>query len=340
MAILVAFGALIVGLRRDEAVVVPPTDTAVVDPVVVDPTLPAPAPPADEIATTVRAVAVVDEFVRAFNAGDLDGTLALLDPEVIGTRVFGSAVADPVDDELDDRMSIEIRIANGLGSGTELSVHDCVETDRGTRPDATSLVCRWEERTGVVQAIGGEPIPAEAVVSVTDGALAEIHLGVGSPNFLTLGRPFSNWLDRYHPEVAAALDVAPSDRDTSFDLGVTEVEWAHRWAEFLDTYECAADQFCAVSVERWVAEYDDQCLAEPESRDRPSMALFEYMRGVPPTVEQSPARRELMAVDAELLGVDGPAPPSDEVPALQQRRSDAMAQLGIAEACRPLPPSD
>lgn len=329
VAIVVATSALVVGLRQDDPIVDPSTV-----PASVVSTLPAPAaiPSTIDPLRIDRALATIDAFVRAFNGGDLDGALAVVSNDFNGTEVYGTGEARPDTDQVGDKAFVAITVARGVGAGTQLAVRDCAAADQ-QRPAGVTLVCRWEVSDPVVQAVDGDPAVAEALIVAGD-AIVETHLGFGLPEPNTLGKPFLDWMKRYHPDAVPGLVRLPSDIEQAFELGASEADWARRWGAFLDEYECEPSEFCTITIERWVSEYDQQCLTAPEPVDVPAPALVEHMRGIPSTIETADQRRSLAEADAILAGLD-PMPDDVTIPELEQRRARAMAELGIDERCRP-----
>ncbi len=291
-------------------------------------TAPVTAPPTLPPAGLEDARAVATSLFDAYNAGRTDELLSLLSDDVELSEDYHGLPPDPDNAEVVPAAEFENLRAWELAQGQEWADPVCDVADEQLESGAT-LSCRWETKDALMQAVDGAPAATQALIVVSDGEIVELHL-VFAPAFDTLSGPFHGWLslyspEEYVPEVVDAYCCAAGTRDESELRGRVRAAWASRWATWLETWGCDPGGPCNADVDDWVAEYSRWC-----GRLKIEW-LVEEMTFIPRPIG-NPAAARLFDADQSLT--DG-THSDEQVAELQQRRLDAMIELGIRESCHP-----
>lgn len=194
------------------------------------PVTPSPsASPSGETTLDVRtedALATVDEYFAAYDAGDIEGMMALLTPDA---RV-GFAGEDwglQTWRHLHEWKAAE---------GTVMLPRDCAST-QSDESDSVTVTCEYGQQEYLSQVVDASVVPHTATFVVGPAGITLLDQDFGPPDFLTYGRPFSAWMDAHHPDDADAVGCCGWESvEDARGKGALLAEYADLWAAWLEDH--------------------------------------------------------------------------------------------------------
>jgi ketosteroid isomerase-like protein len=194
----------------------------------------------DNPALTVDgALAVSDEFIEAFNAGDADAVLALLTSDVALSERYTDE--GPSFEALDPAF-FEQHLAWSTAQGTTFTSPECVVTDEGTAA-AVTVSCEFGWLNAAKAAVGLSPVPTVLTMVVTRSGISQAafeypgEFGVGDFGAGSDGRGhFDTWLVANHADDMEGIGYGEWDSVAVAEQGgILLALYVEEWAAFLET---------------------------------------------------------------------------------------------------------
>ena len=181
------------------------------------------------------ALAVVEAFLAAFNAGDADVEIGLFIPEASISDNFGNdwVVA-----------GWEMALAWDIAQGTILTPADCTVADVSS-PDGVTVTCESGTFNAPAQAIGAVPVPTTLTFLVGSEGIRELEFFYGEPDFTIITAPLLRWVSRSYPEDIDKVGFGIWDSvEEAEQNGLLFAQYAEEWAAFLDASGCVYPNIC------------------------------------------------------------------------------------------------
>ena len=216
------------------------------DPTPADTPVPAPTTTALEQAVESPSSAdTVAAYFATFNSADTDALLAMLAPDVIVTVTYQVSVPD-LGGEPIPTSELELQLTWNHAAGVALTEPECHVSSE--QPSVgTTLLCTYTTLDEIIQAVDGEPVPTRSWFTIVDETITKIHHDYGTPDFATLGRRFSFWMEHDNPEIEGADCCEGETREESVTRGELRAEWAQKWARHLEQNDCSPALPCMAS---------------------------------------------------------------------------------------------
>lgn len=182
------------------------------------------------------ALAAADEYFAAYNDGDVDGVIALFEPDATFSGNFGSQ----------DRIEWEQLLVWNAAQGTVLEPRDCRVDDEDPGSSVT-LFCPHNNLDAVVQAVDGPPVPIGLTLTITPSGIKKWTSIFGDPDFNVVGRPFAVWMVANHPDVVEAGTVGFgkwATFDEAEQNGILTIKYSAEWATYLNENDCTYEDGC------------------------------------------------------------------------------------------------
>jgi hypothetical protein len=218
IALIMAIGAAVLlssGGASDQQPATTPSTTAAIEA--------APAP----IPTPSEAVAVADAWYVAFNAGDVDGVMALFAPDPTLSSNFGSTYT------LEEERLINIWNA---AQGTRLETDGCVPA--GENSERRHVRCIGANHDALVRAVDATPVPAIVTMTIGPDGIVALSYSYGSPDFNHVSNPFDGWLAANHPDVEDFGFGSWETVEEAAASGTLRAQYAAEWATYLGANGC------------------------------------------------------------------------------------------------------
>lgn len=171
------------------------------------------------------ALARIDAYFAAYDAGDLDGVLNAYTPDAsLGGNIHEPSV----------RPQWEARLAWYLAGGRTTSARSCDAADTTDREIV--VVCSYLSQDAVARA-AGLATPVETRFTVTPDGISEAIDTVAMPDYADIGEPFSEWLESNHPEeavLAGCCEGESGSLEEALERGEAQARMAEQWSAYLD----------------------------------------------------------------------------------------------------------
>ncbi len=194
--------------------------------------------------TVDEALAVSDAYFAAYEAGDVDAMLALFAPDAR----FINGIAGSMSREDWEKLYV-FKVAEG----TVLTTRDCTATTTGSglsTPASESAMeatvrCEYGHHEYLSRAVDGPVVPHRMTMVVTPAGVTRLQDNPGSPNFTTVGDPFTGWMLAQHPEDLSAVGCCGWDSvEHARQTGLLQVQFVDEWAAYLEANGCTYTDGC------------------------------------------------------------------------------------------------
>lgn len=176
--------------------------------------------------TTDGALGIVDGYFAAYDAGDIDGMIALLTPDA---RV-GFAREDWGAERW--RNLHEWHDAQR----TEMLPRKC-KAAQVDDPGTVTVDCEYAQHPYLSRVVDGPAVPFTGRFVVTSDGIADISQRFGTPDFNAIDRPFQAWLQAHHPDVLGEVRCCRWESvEDARKKGALVANYADRWAVWLDDH--------------------------------------------------------------------------------------------------------
>ncbi len=173
-----------------------------------------------------RALAAASAYFTAFNSGDATAVMALLPA--------GATFSDAFTGEI-GREAWEQRLVWNLAQGTRLSSPDCTVPGDGGSEEGTRVRCETATSNAQISAVGARPVPTLVHFTITPNGIQDVREEYGRPDFLQATVPFTEWMERKHPDHARKIGFGAWDSiSEARENGELTAEYAHLWAAYLE----------------------------------------------------------------------------------------------------------
>ena len=185
--------------------------------------------PGDPVA---NPLAVSEEYIDTFNAGDADGVLALITPDAQLSEFYVdmSDAVSPIEREF-----FEQQLAWEIAQGTVFVSPECLVTAEA--PDGPStVVCEFGWNPIVEQTIGASPIPTILTLGIDADKIVSLYFEY--PPEFSQGA-FDRWMDNNHPEVADQISYGEWDSVADAEQnGLLRAQYAQEFVDFVAANNC------------------------------------------------------------------------------------------------------
>ncbi len=185
------------------------------------------------------ALAVKDAYFAAYEAGNIDGMLALFSPGI------DMAVRDVSEDQdWWGSLSLESwkqRYVWQSAEGTVLTTPECTTSD-GPEGDVI-VTCEYAHHRYPDILVGAPATSSTLTLTISpDGTITQWRDVAHFPAWVTEG-PLLSWMIQTHPADAHMVSFAGTFNsvEQARERGLARAEYAEEWAAFLEESECAFD---------------------------------------------------------------------------------------------------
>jgi hypothetical protein len=183
--------------------------------------------------TATEALEVAGVYFDAYNTGDAEAVLALTTPDASFSDNFGPQSRD----------AWEQLLAWNVAQGTMLEAVECTVANENDGP--VTVVCEFENRDALVQAVDGPSTPVTHTMSITVDGVSDWDFAFGQPDFNTVWNPFRDWMSDNHPDDVANIGFGNwSSIAEATENGFLTAQYAESWRAYLDERDCTYSDEC------------------------------------------------------------------------------------------------
>ena len=167
---------------------------------------------------------VIEQYIHAFNAGDVSNAIALFSPDATLTDGDGRSTGSPTVDQWESILSWY------AAQNARISDDECETTE--VTEESTTIRCQWQLHDAITEAIGRPGDPVEIEWTVVAGRV------VGFERNITWSvqphASFVEWVSANHPDDYAAVSQFPFELSTeeATHAGEVVMKNAPDWADY------------------------------------------------------------------------------------------------------------
>ncbi len=179
-----------------------------------------------------EAIGVAGAYFDAYEAGDVDGIMALFAP---GAEIASLPVAATRDE-------FEVLITWDVAQGATNLFRTCSASES---TGSVEVTCVYRDLQSVAQAVGAPPVENTMTLVVINGAITSYVNIFGQPDYNTVNTPFDAWMAENHPEDAEAAACCGGDTVVeAASNGALRASYSEEWAAYLEAKGCTYDTGC------------------------------------------------------------------------------------------------
>jgi len=185
--------------------------------------------------STSDALAVSNAYFVAYNAGDVEGVMALF---ASGATFITNFAGEMTFDEF------EMLFSWNAAQGTAITSEGCSAKDSFQEQDI-SVSCTAATYEAIVQAVGAPPVPTEIRMTVGPDGIASVFNIYGSPDFMDTRTPFDKWMQTNNPADAERTAFGNwTTIEEAQENGELTARYAEEWATYLADNNCSYKDGC------------------------------------------------------------------------------------------------